>query len=98
MIASSLQKMNSLRQPQEVFSHLIFPAAYNTRNLPKKNQDQDSDLDSDQSGYDNSFIDDGDSEDLGNDSDYVPLDSDDSGKEDTRMLQKEAKAFLRRGK
>lgn len=74
------------------------PVAYNTRKLPKKNQNQDRDSDSDQSEYDDSFIDDGDSEDQGNDSDYVPLDSDDSGKEDVRRLQKEAKAFLRRGK
>lgn len=55
-------------------------------------------MDSDQSGYDDSFIDDGDSEDQGNDSDYVPLDSDDSGKEDVKRLQKEAKVFLRKGK
>lgn len=72
---------------------LFPPAAYNTRKV-KKNRDQDSD--SDQSGYEDSFIDD--SEDHGNDSDYVPLDSDESDKEDVRRLQKEAKAFLRRGK
>lgn len=74
------------------------PAAYNTRKIPKKSQNQDQDSDSDQSGYDDSFIDDGDSEDHGNDSDYVPLDSDESDKEDVRRLQKEAKAFLRRDK
>lgn len=56
------------------------------------------DSDSDQSGYDDSFIDDSDSEDHGNDSDYVPLDSDEGDKENVRRLQKEAKAFLRRDK
>lgn len=82
------------KHTQEVLFIFDPPAAYNTRKINKK--DQDSDLDSDQSGYDDSFIDD--SEDHGNDSDYVPLASDESDKEDVRRLQKEAKAFLRRGK
>ncbi|XP_028270446.1 aprataxin and PNK-like factor [Parambassis ranga] len=46
---------------------------------------------------DDSFIND-DSEDGGNDSDYVPPDSEDSGKEDIRRLQREAKTFLQRRK
>ncbi|XP_039469576.1 aprataxin and PNK-like factor isoform X2 [Oreochromis aureus] len=44
-----------------------------------------------------SFIND-DSEDAGDDSDYVPPDSDDSGKEDIKGLQREATAFLKRRK
>lgn len=69
--------------------------AYRTRKVPKKARgDDDEDEDS---GDDDSFIND-DSEDMGDDSDYVPPDSEDSGKEDVKRLQKEAKAFLRRGK
>lgn len=68
-------------------------AAYRTRKVPKKARD-DEDEDDEDSGDDDSFIND-DSEDMGDDSDYVP---EDSGKEDVKRLQKEAKAFLKRGK
>lgn len=64
------------------------------RNAAQKKLSRDEDEDE----YDDSFIDD-DSEDLtGEDSDYVPVDSDDSGKEDIKRLQKEAKVFLKRKK
>lgn len=67
-------------------------AAYNTRPRPKAAAEDDvEDFD------DDSFIND-DSEDGGDDSDYVPPDSDDSGKEDIRRLQREAQAFLKKGK
>ncbi|XP_005748623.1 aprataxin and PNK-like factor isoform X3 [Pundamilia nyererei] len=51
----------------------------------------------DEDEYEDSFIND-DSEDAGDDSDYVPPDSDDSGKEDIKGLQREATAFLKRRK
>lgn len=67
---------------------------YNTRPRQKAAADQDADQDLDE---DDSFIND-DSEDGGDDSDYAPPDSDDSGKEDIRRLQKEAQAFLKKRK
>ncbi|XP_006806646.1 aprataxin and PNK-like factor [Neolamprologus brichardi] len=51
----------------------------------------------DEDEYEDSFIND-DSEDAGDDSDYVPPDSDDSGKEDIKGLQRDATAFLKRRK
>lgn len=66
------------------------------RTVPKKAQADEEDEDED-FGDDDSFIDD-DSEDVGDDSDYAPPVSDDSGKEDIKGLQKEAKAFLKRRK
>ncbi|XP_038872279.1 aprataxin and PNK-like factor [Salvelinus namaycush] len=54
----------------------------------------DDDDDDDEFGGDDSFIND-ESEDIGEDSDYEPPDSDDSGKEDLKTLTKEAKAFTR---
>lgn len=69
-------------------------AAYNTRPRPKAAAEEDGVEDFDD---DDSFIND-DSEDGGDDSDYVPPDSDDSGKEDIRRLQREAQAFLKKGK
>ncbi|XP_029386286.1 aprataxin and PNK-like factor [Echeneis naucrates] len=57
-----------------------------TRGIPKRSKkDEDED----------SFIND-DSGDGGDDSDYIPPDSEDSGKEDVQMLQEEAKTFLKR--
>uniref|UniRef100_A0A3Q2QP75 Aprataxin and PNKP like factor n=1 Tax=Fundulus heteroclitus TaxID=8078 RepID=A0A3Q2QP75_FUNHE len=53
--------------------------------------------DDDVSGDDDSFIND-DSDDLGNDSDYVPPGSDHSEREDVRRLQREAAAFLEKGR
>ncbi|XP_038834745.1 aprataxin and PNK-like factor [Salvelinus namaycush] len=46
----------------------------------------------DEFGDDDSFLND-ESEDISEDSDYEPPDSDDSGKEDLKRLKKEAKAF-----
>ncbi|MED6292279.1 hypothetical protein CHARACLAT_032248 [Characodon lateralis] len=46
---------------------------------------------------DDSFIND-DSDDLGNDSDYVPPGPDDSEQEDVQRLQKEATAYLKKGR
>lgn len=52
----------------------------------------------DEDHYENSFInDESDEEEVDEDSDYVP-ESDGSGKEDIKRLQKEAKVFLRRKK
>ncbi|KAM8878137.1 aprataxin and PNK-like factor isoform 2-T3 [Spinachia spinachia] len=53
--------------------------------------------DSDEDEYEDSFIDD-DSEDAGDDSDYTPPASEDSGREDVAALRDEAKAFTRRRK
>lgn len=66
--------------------------AYNTRPRQKAAAQEDEDED-----LDDSFIND-DSEDLGDDSDYAPPDSEDSGKEDVRRLQTEAQAFLKKRK
>ncbi|KAI4890102.1 hypothetical protein NFI96_029952, partial [Prochilodus magdalenae] len=58
----------------------------------------DEDDDEDEDRYENSFIDDESEEEVVDEgSDYVP-ESEDSGKEDVKQLQKEAKAFLRRRK
>ncbi|TNM85686.1 hypothetical protein fugu_007957 [Takifugu bimaculatus] len=75
------------------YKHTKKPA-YNTRPRLKAAAEEDGVEDSDD---DDSFIND-DSEDGGDDSDYVPPDSDDSGKEDIRRLQREAQAFLKKGK
>lgn len=48
-------------------------------------------------GDDDSFIND-ESEDMDEDSDYVPPDSGDSGKEDLKRLKKEAMAFVKKKK
>lgn len=67
-------------------------SGYNTRPRPKAAAREDmEDEDED------SFIND-DSGDGGDDSDYAPPDSEDSGKEDIRRLQEEAQAFLRKRK
>ncbi|XP_035036090.1 aprataxin and PNK-like factor isoform X2 [Hippoglossus stenolepis] len=66
--------------------------AARSQTVPMKSPVDDEDEDE----YDDSFIDD-DSEDVGQDSDYIPPDSDDSSKEDVR-LQKEAQVFLKRRK
>ncbi|KAL6481787.1 hypothetical protein MHYP_G00098670 [Metynnis hypsauchen] len=64
---------------------------------PAKKSVPDDDED-DEDRYENSFInDESEEEEVDEDSDYVP-ESDDSGKEDIKRLQKEAKAFLRRKK
>lgn len=75
-----------------VYARVNVLSAYNTRPRQKAAADQDADQD-----LDDSFIND-DSEDGGDDSDYAPPDSDDSGKEDIRRLQKEAQAFLKKRK
>ncbi|XP_053273943.1 aprataxin and PNK-like factor isoform X2 [Pleuronectes platessa] len=67
--------------------------AARSQTVPRKSPDEDEDEDE----YDDSFIDD-DSEDVGQDSDYVPPDSEDSSKEDVDRLQKEAQGFLKRRK
>ncbi|XP_041958536.1 aprataxin and PNK-like factor isoform X2 [Alosa sapidissima] len=59
---------------------------------------KDDEDDDDEETYDDSFINDDSEEAVDKDSDYVPEDSGDSGKEDVKRLQKEAKAFLRRKK
>ncbi|KAL1281826.1 hypothetical protein QQF64_000629 [Cirrhinus molitorella] len=68
---------------------------------PPKTAAADEDEDEDEDHYENSFINDESEEEeeekADEDSDYVP-ESDDSGKEDIKRLQKEAKAFLRRKK
>lgn len=69
-------------------------AARTTRTVPQKSLADDED---DDFGEDDSFIND-DSEDVDDDSDYTPPDSDDSGKEDIKQLQREAKALLKRRK
>ncbi|KAM7394781.1 hypothetical protein PAMP_021564 [Pampus punctatissimus] len=71
------------------YKHTKRPAR-TTRTVPQKSP---ADVDDD----DDSFIND-DSEDAGDDSDYAPPDSDDSGKEDIKELQREAKALLKRRK
>ncbi|KAL2086533.1 hypothetical protein ACEWY4_017592 [Coilia grayii] len=62
----------------------------------RKDEDEDDD---DEDAYEDSFINDDSEENFDEDSDYVPDGgSDDSGKEDIKRLQKEAKAFLRKKK
>ncbi|XP_029284563.1 aprataxin and PNK-like factor isoform X2 [Cottoperca gobio] len=68
-------------------------AVRTTRTVPKKADDEGDEGDE----YDDSFIND-DSEDAGDDSDYEPPVSEDSGKEDIAELQKEAKTFVKRRK
>ncbi|XP_026179780.1 aprataxin and PNK-like factor isoform X2 [Mastacembelus armatus] len=77
------------------YRHAEKPAR-STRTVPRKAPKDDEDG-GDGSEDDDSFIND-DSEDVGDDSDYAPPDSDDSGKEDVRRLQREAKVFLQRRK
>lgn len=67
-----------------------------TKSPPKNTAAADDDEDEDQ--YENSFInDESEEEEVDEDSDYVP-ESDGSGKEDIKRLQREAKNFLRRKK
>ncbi|XP_026059340.1 aprataxin and PNK-like factor [Carassius auratus] len=66
-----------------------------TKSPPKTAAADDEGEDEDR--YENSFINDESEEEVDEDSDYVP-ESDDSGKEDIKRLQKEAKAFLRKKK
>ncbi|XP_042618302.1 aprataxin and PNK-like factor [Cyprinus carpio] len=68
-----------------------------TKSPPKTAAADDEGEDDDH--YENSFINDEseEEEEVDEDSDYVP-ESDDSGKEDVKRLQKEAKAFIRRKK
>lgn len=67
-----------------------------TKSPPKTAADDDEGEDEDH--YENSFInDESEEEEVDEDSDYLP-ESDDSGKEDVKRLQKEAKTFLRRKK
>ncbi|KAK1885654.1 Aprataxin and PNK-like factor [Dissostichus eleginoides] len=77
------------------YKHTKKPAR-STRTVHKKvgGGDDDDDDDDQEDEYDDSFIDD-DSEDAGDDSDYKPPVSDDSGKEDIKELQKEAKTFMK---
>ncbi|XP_076004251.1 aprataxin and PNK-like factor [Genypterus blacodes] len=63
-------------------------SARTTRAVPADEEEDDEFED------DDSFIDDS-SEDVANDSDYVPPNSEDSSKEDMNLLQTEAKAFMR---
>lgn len=77
------------------YKHTKTPAAAKRtvrKKPPADDEDEDEDFEDD-----DSFIND-DSEDVGDDSDYAPPDSDDSGKEDMKRLQKEAKAFVKRRK
>ncbi|CAI5678863.1 unnamed protein product [Oreochromis niloticus] len=69
------------------YKHTKKPARHVAKKTPADEEDE----------YEDSFIND-DSEDAGDDSDYVPPDSDDSGKEDIKGLQREATAFLKRRK
>ncbi|XP_068178548.1 aprataxin and PNK-like factor isoform X2 [Antennarius striatus] len=71
------------------YKHTQRPAT-RTRTAPQKSPASDED-------EVDSFIDD-DSADAGDDSDYVPPDSDDGGKEELELLQREAKNFLRKRK
>lgn len=71
------------------YKHTKKPARHVAKKTPADEDDEDE--------YEDSFIND-DSEDAGDDSDYVPPDSDDSGKEDIKGLQREATAFLKRRK
>ncbi|XP_037546405.1 aprataxin and PNK-like factor [Nematolebias whitei] len=82
-------RTNPLHRKQ--FKHTKKPA----RSTRPKHQNPDED--EDESGDEDSFIND-DSEDVGEDSDYVPPDSEDSEQEDIQRLQKEASAFLKKRK
>ncbi|XP_056136695.1 aprataxin and PNK-like factor [Lampris incognitus] len=77
------------------YKHTKRPAR-TTRKQGKKSPADDDD-DGDDFGDSDSFIND-ESDDNVDDSDYVPPDSDESGKEDIKQLQKEAKAFMKRNK
>ncbi|KAK5616453.1 hypothetical protein CRENBAI_011213 [Crenichthys baileyi] len=72
------------------FKHTKKPAR-SARSMAKNTPDEDV------SDDDDSFIND-DSDDLGNDSDYVPPGPDDSEQEDVQRLQKEATAYLKKGR
>ncbi|XP_041839412.1 aprataxin and PNK-like factor isoform X2 [Melanotaenia boesemani] len=85
---TSCYRKNPLHRKE--FRHTSRPAR-STRTVTKAAPDEDEDE------YEDSFIND-DSEDICNDSDYVPPVSDDSDKEDVQRLQREAKAFLKRSK
>ncbi|XP_051560714.1 aprataxin and PNK-like factor isoform X2 [Myxocyprinus asiaticus] len=74
--------------------NLLHQKEYKHTKSPSKSFPDDEDEDH----YDSSFInDESEEEEVDEDSDYVP-ESDDSGKEDIKRLQKEAKAFLARKK
>ncbi|KAM4583625.1 aprataxin and PNK-like factor isoform 2-T3 [Odontesthes bonariensis] len=75
------------------YKHSKKPAR-STRTVSRNSPDEDED---DEDEDDDSFIND-DSEDVGEDSDYVPPASDDSDREDVTSLQREAKAFLKKRK
>ncbi|KAL7845518.1 hypothetical protein AOLI_G00237100 [Acnodon oligacanthus] len=77
--------------------NLLHKKEYKHTKPPAKKSAPDDDED-DEDRYENSFInDESEEEEVDEDSDYMP-ESDDSGKEDIKRLQKEAKAFLRRKK
>lgn len=93
-----MQIRNLMYSLMFMFEALCDFTASTRRSVQKKAPADDEDEDEDEdSGDDDSFIND-DSEDAGDDSDYLPPDSDDSGKEDVKRLQREAKAFVKRGK
>ncbi|XP_047222576.1 aprataxin and PNK-like factor isoform X2 [Girardinichthys multiradiatus] len=73
------------------FKHTKKPAR-SARSMAKNTPDEGVSDDED-----DSFIND-DSDDLGNDSDYVPPGPDDSEQEDVQRLQKEATAYLKKGR
>ncbi|KAF4118364.1 aprataxin and PNK-like factor isoform X2 [Onychostoma macrolepis] len=79
--------------------NLLHKKDYKHTKSPPKTAAADEGEDEDQDHYENSFINDEseEEEEVDEDSDYVP-ESDNSGKEDVKHLQKEAKAFLRRKK
>ncbi|XP_063333170.1 aprataxin and PNK-like factor isoform X2 [Pelmatolapia mariae] len=83
---SDCYRKNPLHRKE--YKHTKKPARHVAKKTPADEEDEDE--------YEDSFIDD-DSEDAGDDSDYVPPDSD-SGKEDIKGLQREATAFLKRRK
>ncbi|XP_051983601.1 aprataxin and PNK-like factor [Xyrauchen texanus] len=74
--------------------NLLHKKEYKHTKSPPKNSPDDENEDH----YEDSFInDESEEEEVDEDSDYAP-ESDDSGKEDIKRLQKEAKAFLRKKK
>lgn len=89
MINKRVWKLETETKSRPLHSLAVNPPT--TRHVAKKTPADDEDE------YEDSFIND-DSEDAGDDSDYVPPDSDDSGKEDIKGLQREATAFLKRRK
>ncbi|XP_016139918.1 aprataxin and PNK-like factor isoform X1 [Sinocyclocheilus grahami] len=76
--------------------NLLHKKDYKHTKSPPKTAAAD-DKGEDEDHYENSFINDESEEEVDEDSDYLP-ESDNSGKEDVKCLQKEAKAFLRRKK